>query len=538
MISHTLVNLIFIRISIFLLENALFVELSLLILTSFKLGIQPLSGSTTAITLKLSIITLCILEIFSLLFLYLPHKARLLQSKAIHPSPPLTQPQRQVLFQQCTANVPDWHRYLKLWFLNAPLDEIKHDNIRDFILWGFFDTDSSATLSPETESEINSYISHIETLSNHKFPPGRGNSTTALRLTFDPVQTRYRSIIWYLLVCAIDALTHLTLRRNNFTHHRPPLPPPPPAHSTPAVSPKLFHSFPPPVLSHLLPHHQAHSPSNHLSYHLRPHQSPSHNPVIFLHGIGIGLYPYPPLLLSLPKDIGLLIIENLPFSTRLTSPPLPKAVFLQELKSILTHLPPCWHKGFTLVTHSYGSVLATHILSDQTLSPSVTGLVLIDPVTILLHLPDVAYNFTRRPPARANEWQLWYFASMDLGVGEGLGRYFFWRENMLWRGDLLQNKTRKVAVVLSGRDLIVDTGTVARYLACEEGNWTRREDDRWGAVGQVRNHKTGDGIEILWFPELDHAQVFERERDYMVVGEVIERYCLLDGESDKKKKED
>ncbi|KAK4197411.1 hypothetical protein QBC40DRAFT_285674 [Triangularia verruculosa] len=530
MLSHSLINLIFIRLGIFLLENALFIELSLLILTSFKFGLSPLSGSTTAIILKTSLLTLCTLEISSLTLLYLPHKTRLLNSKAIHPSPPLTQPQRQALFQQCTANVPEWNHYIRLWFLNAPLSEIKRQNIRDFILWGFFDSDSAAPLSQEIETEIEGYITQIEALSNHHFPPGRGNATTALRLTFDPIETRYRSVIWYLIVCVIDAATHFTLSRHGFTHHRPSFPAPPPP-STSTVSPKIFHSFPPPVLSHLFPHHIP-SPSGHLSYYLRPHRSPIHKPVIFLHGIGIGLYPYPPFLLSLPEDVGILILENLPYSARLTSPPLSKSLFLSELSSILSHLPEHWNE-FTLVTHSYGSVLATHILCDEVLSPKVTGLVLVDPVTILLHLPDVAYNFTRRAPKRANEWQLWYFASMDLGVGEGLGRHFFWRENIIWREDLTKRR-RDVAVVLSGQDLIVDTRTVARYLACDEGNWTERIDDGWGTAGEVRKHKTGDGIEILWFPELDHAQVFEHEKECKMVGEVVERYCLASGKGNKK----
>ncbi|KAK4172081.1 hypothetical protein QBC36DRAFT_338695 [Triangularia setosa] len=534
MISHSLINLIFIRIAIFLLEYALFIELSLLILISLRFGLYPISGSTTAITIKTLILTLCTLEVSLLILLYLPHKTRLLKTEAIHPSPPLTQPQRQALFQQCAANIPEWNRYLKLWFLNAPLGEIKRQNIRDFILWGFFDSSSSSEpLSSEIETEIESYISHLEALSNRQFPPGRGSSTIALRLTFDPIETRYRSVVWYLLICAIDAYTHFTLWRHNFSHHRPSSSPSPPPPSATTISPKIFHSFPPPVLSHLFPHPFP-SSSTHLSYYLRPHTSPTHRPLIFLHGIGIGLYPYPPFLLSLPSDIGILILENLPYSARLTSPPLSKSLFLSELTFILSHLPPCWGE-FTLATHSYGSVLATHILSDDGgLSNRAAGLVLIDPVTILLHLPDVAYNFTRRPPQKANEWQLWYFASMDLGVGEGLGRHFFWRENILWKEDLVKKRGRRVAVVLSGRDLIVDTGTVAKYLACEEGDWTESQDDRWGTVGEMKKIKTGDGIEILWFPELDHAQVFEQETDYKVVGEVVRRFCLVDGEGNKK----
>lgn len=163
---------------------------------------------------------------------------------------------------------------------------------------------------------------------------------------------------------------------------------------------------------------------------------------------------------------------------------------------------------------------------------------LVDPVTILLHLPDVAYNFTRRPPRKANEWQLWYFASTDPGVAEGLGRYFFWRENIIWKEELLikpsgptggeglgganGKKKRKVAVALAGRDLIVDTATVRRYLANGGEDLHETNDGkRDGGSG----HSTPSGIEILWFPDIDHSQVFERPKDMQKVVDVVKRFC-------------
>ena len=45
------------------------------------------------------------------------------------------------------------------------------------------------------------------------------------------------------------------------------------------------------------------------------------------------------------------------------------------------------------VTIRYGSVIVTHLLRDPEVSSSIASLVLVDPVSILLHLPDVAYNF-------------------------------------------------------------------------------------------------------------------------------------------------
>ena len=110
----------------------------------------------------------------------------------------------------------------------------------------------------------------------------------------------------------------------------------------------------------------------------------------------------------------------------------------------------------------------------------VSSTLFIDPVSFLLHTPDVAYNFTVRKPRRANEWQLWYFASKDPGVAHTLGRRFFWSENVMWKEDVedLVREGKQVAVSLGGRDLIVNTAAVRRYLA------DRRADSDVGKDGQ------------------------------------------------------
>ena len=84
--------------------------------------------------------------------------------------------------------------------------------------------------------------------------------------------------------------------------------------------------------------------------------------------------------------------------------------------------------NFILVTHSYGSVIATYLLQSPLTTSKIGPTVLIDPVSILLHEPAVAYNFTARRPRRANEHQLHYFAAMDMGVAHTLYRHFFWKE--------------------------------------------------------------------------------------------------------------
>ena len=160
--------------------------------------------------------------------------------------------------------------------------------------------------------------------------------------------------------------------------------------------------------------------------------------------------------------------------------------------------------------------MSTHLLHKEATSKLVGPILLIDPVSILLHLPDVAYNFTCREPKSGPELQLWYFASMDQGVAHTLGRRFFWSTNCLWKKDM---QDRRVTVSLAGKDLIVGTEAVGRYLARDGDEEPVRDD--W----KSRKWR-GKGIELLWFDSLDHAQVFDSQRNCQVLGNVVRTYAV------------
>ncbi|KJZ67934.1 hypothetical protein HIM_12677 [Hirsutella minnesotensis 3608] len=223
-------------------------------------------------------------------------------------------------------------------------------------------------------------------------------------------------------------------------------------------------------------------------------------------------------------------VEILPVSNRLTPPPLAKARFIEELSLILKPHGE-WDK-FTVVSHSYGSVLTTHVLMSPELGHRVPSVVLIDPVTVMLHLPSVAFNFTRKRPKRANEWQLWFFGSSDPGVAYTLGRHFFWRENIIWKEELLSagggNGTfqrRKVAVCLGGRDLIVDAARVARYLEEEGKPSANMAVDR---VVDVDVPQVGAGeIEVMLSPNLDHADILDSKAERKRLEDIVGQYCNI-----------
>jgi hypothetical protein len=61
----------------------------------------------------------------------------------------------------------------------------------------------------------------------------------------------------------------------------------------------------------------------------------------------------------------------------------------------------------------------------------------------------------------ASEYLLSYFGSKDMGVAHTLFRRFIWSDNALWKEDV---QGHHVAVVLAGKDVIVDTKVIGAYL--------------------------------------------------------------------------
>ena len=79
---------------------------------------------------------------------------------------------------------------------------------------------------------------------------------------------------------------------------------------------------------------------------------------------------------------------------------------------------------------------------------------------------------------------------------------------------------RQVTVSLASRDLIVDTQAVGRYLAQDANGKPTTED--W----KHRKWK-GKGLDILWFDDLDHAQVFDSKRNCEILAHVVRQYSLM-----------
>lgn len=275
----------------------------------------------------------------------------------------------------------------------------------------------------------------------------------------------------------------------------------------------------------------AKSPAETMSYWIRPHSSKTRLPILYIHGIGIGLISQVRFLheldvalnegTSADGEVGILAIEILQVSSRLTNAIPTREQLLDQLTRVLDFHG---YSRFVMVSHSYGSVLSTHILTNSALASRVSSTLLIDPVTVLLHMPDVAYNFTARKPKRASEWLLWYFGSKDPAISHTLGRHFFWSENVLWRDRIMEltQKGTRVTASLASKDLIVDTESVGMYLTenqvpdpvLKTDSDGRHHMELQPPKAPVTHWKQrpwrGAGLDVMWWEGLDHAEVFDK----------------------------
>ena len=311
-----------------------------------------------------------IAETAFLLFLYYPYNF-FIQRAAKHPITPPRE-QRRELFALCKNSIPDPDRYLTLWFKKAPLSQIRVENVKQLYRWAFL---NKAEYDSEDEGELDEYVNETEKLLGRKLQPGRGNAIPLL-VTIDKVRTLYRSLFWYLCVFVVDTLTCAKLLWHGFDlycHWR-----------------SFFSVFPLRPLSLFSGNT---SRARRLTYWHRPHTSKSRRPVLFIHGIGIGLYPYTNFLSEINEsyendgddgEVGIIAIELMPISFRLTGAPMGSIEMCGEVLKILRHHG--W-KDVVLVSHSFGSVVSTRLLKDLEASSMIGPVLLIDPVSILLHLP-------------------------------------------------------------------------------------------------------------------------------------------------------
>ncbi|ETS79627.1 hypothetical protein PFICI_09480 [Pestalotiopsis fici W106-1] len=458
-------------------------------------------GGVRAISLPFSILveSYGAIEILWYLLWFLPFKARV--QKPGRPMVMTTRPQRKALFEVSLDQVSDARLFIRKWLGNAHLDEIYRDDIKDWLLSYLWATDTDVGVDAD---ELEEYIELIEQKANLTLLRGRAGAKP-IRLHLDPVQVSHRSIFFYIVIGVVDIITVARLMMKGFNFYAQP-------------RSSFFRVFPLRLMTLFAARRSA---SPHFSYFYRPHTSKTHRPMVFFHGVGLGLSPYVAWLDTIPKDIGILALEMLPVSMRICPEAVAPADFQKAMTEILSQQGI---DDFVLVGDSYGTLLARPLLDDPALAAKVDSLVLCDPVALLAHLPDAVYNLTRRTPQTAPELQARALAALDPGVAHTLARRMHWPEHTLLRENLVGRRT---TAVVAGRDCIINANAVAGYVYYSDAGYITSADAE--ELRKTPELWTGRAeLELIYLHDRGHGQCMRAPAEMRRVTNVVEMYARLD----------
>ncbi|KAH8812367.1 hypothetical protein F5884DRAFT_785191 [Xylogone sp. PMI_703] len=418
--------------------------------------------------------------------------------------------QRRELFNKCLATIIDPVRYVSLWHRGAPIERIGRENVKEWICWAFMD---KHIWGPDEDEELEVYVNELENLlpKGLKFCSGEIPGIKTLRFSLDPVNISHKPLLFYALgVGGADIYAALIMWHHGYRHY---------------ATKQWFVSFPFRPQTLLSP---GKSPAKHISYWYRPHTSKNKLPILYIHGIGI-LHTYGDFFADLADtvdrqykqdnqdgQIGIIVLEILPISFRMTHAGLSPSDMCSEISAILNQ--HAWSR-FVLMGNSYGTIISAQLLRNPSLNARIGDVIFVDPIPFLLHLPDMTYNFTRRPPKSASEHQLYYFASTDIGAAHTLARRFSWTDSILWKEDL---EGRRWTILLSELDIIVAAEAIGSYLTRPDGV-TALDDDRLGSEWKTTKW-TGGKLDVIWLKGLNHAEVFDTKRDRKMVIDIAMNY--------------
>ncbi|KAG2443844.1 hypothetical protein HXX76_002187 [Chlamydomonas incerta] len=281
----------------------------------------------------------------------------------------------------------------------------------------------------------------------------------------EPLTASYRPLVFYILMEAVAAATHVALRLMGFR-----------AATTPNSCAQVY-VWTPPAAAAAEPKATADADAEETE------------PLVFLHGIGLGLTPYVRMLGRLVAGAAgrraVYAVQYKHVSMRLTTRiPAPHEV-AADVGAFLMR------EGVTrmsVLAHSYGTLVASALnkaaAANPAGAPAISRLTLVDPVCFAMFLPHLVRNAIYQQPvvaaATAAVAAAGAAAAPAASVGGGLLRQLLkglvvaefhcsvalrrrldWTTVNLWPSELPANST----VVLSGRDNLVPVAEVRQILA-------------------------------------------------------------------------
>ncbi|KAG5192759.1 hypothetical protein JKP88DRAFT_274703 [Tribonema minus] len=361
------------------------------------------------------------------------------------------------------------YQFLDLWFPGASsLSEVGRDELVSWLAWAFFGktVEEIKAEGPDAADELEALTQEIETsvaTRGVKLPKG-STGVTVRRLNLDPVTSKHRPFIYYACTLIMDTAAGIAIRAAGFRRYslgniwyyvREAPKQQPQQHVT-----NFNGNF----------NRNSSAPLDSSSSAQQSSSAPL-PPLIFVHGVGMGLATYIFFVLKLVRGVTstsdststrqrrIMLIELPHVSLKLGQENVPSvSEFVATAEAAIQRHgfgPSRW------IGHSLGTCLVGAFLKAK--PHLVHSVVLIDPVCFLLWEVDILENFCYRQPSTAMQDIIHYHMSQELFISHFFHRHFWWYESVLFASDI--PTAMSADVFISEIDEISRASAIVPYLA-------------------------------------------------------------------------
>ena len=385
----------------------------------------------------------------------------------------LTKEERRTLFERCLQTISSPQEFAETWYrTDHSFKDLKRGNIVEWLGWGLFHKHNVEKEMDKNELvELEEMVEMFETSClpreepGWKLPPGYNNEALLMKFSEEPVTHTHRPLVMYTAVHFIlqELITPIYLARLGFTRGQ----------------------------------------FNTLSYQFRAGSDPSKEPLVFIHGLGVGILPYEQFLRDFIVKVedasspmygrAILCVELHAVSQRLLPPELHRDDFVTDMEGIMQQFG--FQNGGIIMGHSYGSFATAWLVHRA--PKLVSGLALLDPACMFLHYPNVLFSILYKSPQNAHERFMHYLIREELFFNAHARRHFFWYANVLFLEDVDTSKTPTL-VVLSEDDFIVPIRPALKYV--QEYNGGKRLSGKHSA-----DINENGKVDLVFLKECDHG---------------------------------
>lgn len=360
---------------------------------------------------------ICVWIVFELSFaLYLHRWAKLLSQLPSRDYSENSEIIFRILDQISTFQSYTVQQFFEGFFLGAPFITIYRDNVISFLSWVIFNR-SIENSSRADKVKISDIVNRIEIRYNLQFGVGYNPYISHVKMSLEPIRYVYQPLLLYLIYRLLNLITNCYLYCNGFRKYN---------YQKSSYWYRYINTDVPPIL--------------------------------FLHGISPGFFNYIPFIRRFQRDVPVILFELYPFQIGSLdfSRPTPNEVSNTIDAILKLH-------GYTqcdIVAHSFGTITTSWFL--RRFPSMIRKMVLLDPVSILLGLPDVAHKFLYQSPKSFFHRIIQRFAAREFTIAHSLFRNFDWQENIIWIDEI--PSIIKVLVGVSRGDEIIPVEAMLEHL--------------------------------------------------------------------------